>query len=149
MPRPWTTRIASRKGTVWAKPAATEPATKIKIDTWTSRFLSNRSASLPQIGVDTVVASRAAVITQVYCRWVPARSPMIVGRATETIVEDSMAVNSAASRPVIASRICLWFIGAGSAARRGRTVADTSISCDICGGDRRQHHCLLHATISG
>ena len=50
---------------------------------------------------------------------------MIVGSATETIVDESMAVNRAASRPVIASRIWRWVMGAASAARRGTTVADT------------------------
>ena len=43
-----------------------------------------------------------------YCRWVPFRSDMIVGSAVETIVVEIMAVNSAASRPVITSRICRW-----------------------------------------
>ena len=44
----------------------------------------------------TVVASSEAVITQVYWRWVPCRSPMIVGSAVATMVELSSAVNSAA-----------------------------------------------------
>ena len=75
---------------------------------WTSSFLLNRSESLPQIGVVMVSASSEAVMTQVYWRWVPCRSDMIVGRAVDTIVVLSRAVNSAASRPVMTSRISRW-----------------------------------------
>jgi uncharacterized membrane protein len=42
-----------------------EAITKITIATWTSSFLLNRSASLPQIGVVAVVVSSVAVTTQV------------------------------------------------------------------------------------
>ena len=46
-------------------PAPTEPRMKIVMAIWTSSFLFSRSASLPQIGVVTVVVSRVAVTTQV------------------------------------------------------------------------------------
>ena len=63
-----------------ASPAIAELTTKITIAIWTSSFLSNRSASLPQIGVDAVVVSRVAVTTQVYWVCEPCRSEMIVGQ---------------------------------------------------------------------
>ena len=83
----------------------------------TSSFLLNRSDSLPQMGVLTVVASRAAVMTHVYCRWVPCRSPMMVGSAVATMVELTRAVKRAASRPVMASRIWRWDIGSSVVGR--------------------------------
>ena len=46
---------------------------KMTIAIWISSFLLNRSASLPQIGVEAVEASRVAVTTQVYWLWVPRR----------------------------------------------------------------------------
>ena len=133
MPRPWTTRQAMRKPTTCDIPAAIEPATKTTSDSWTSSFLLNRSDSLPQIGVLTVVASRDAVITQVYWRWVPCRSPMIVGSAVETMVLLSIAVNRPASSPVIASRICRCDISSSSGGARG---AATGGGCERGCGDR-------------
>lgn len=105
MPMPWMTRAVSRIGTLCAKPAITEPMTKMTIALWTRTFLLNRSASLPQMGVEAALASNALVMTQAYAVCVPFRSPIIVGRAVATIVLLSSAVNSAASRPVRASRI--------------------------------------------
>ena len=64
IPIPWTTRAARRIGTLCAKPAMIEPTTKMMIALWTSIFLLKMSASLPQIGVDAALASRAVVITQ-------------------------------------------------------------------------------------
>jgi len=114
MPMPCTTRAASRTGTLCAKPAISEPATKMTIALWTSTFLLNRSASLPQMGVDAALASRAVVMTQAYAVCEPLRSPMMVGSAVETMVVLSSAVNSAASRPVRASRIWRCDIASGS-----------------------------------
>ena len=48
-----------------AKPAISEPIEKITRADWTSTFLSNRSASLPQIGVVAVIASMVATTIQV------------------------------------------------------------------------------------
>ena len=118
MPMPWTTRQPMRKGTDWASPAATDPSTKTTIALWTSTFLLKRSASLPQIGVLTVVASREAVMTHVYCRWLPASLPMIVGSAVETIVDEMRAVKRAAMRPVMARRISLCVICPGTETAR-------------------------------
>ncbi len=66
-------------------------------------FLSNRSASLPQIGVEAVVVSRAAVTTQVYWDWVPLSEPMIWGSAIDTIVLLTIATKRTRSRPLSAS----------------------------------------------
>ena len=126
MPMPWTTRQAMRNGTLWAMPAATEPRTNTTVALWTSTFLLNRSASLPQMGVVTVVARSEAVMIQVYWLWVPCRSPMIVGSAVATMVEHSIAVNSAASRPVMAWRISRWDIGS-SAVGRARVGSATVV----------------------
>ena len=111
-----------------ASPAIAELTTKITIAIWTSSFLSNRSASLPQIGVDAVVVSRVAVTTHVYCVCDPCRSAMIVGRALETIVADRIETNMASRRPLSASRTSRLLrvaspAGAAVAARAGRSTA--------------------------
>ena len=46
-------------------PAAAVASTKIAIATWISTLRLNRSASLPQIGVEMAVVSSVAVITHV------------------------------------------------------------------------------------
>ena len=102
-----------------AMPASAEPTTNNEIASCTSSFLLIRSDSLPQIGVDTVVASRLAVRTQVYCVWLPWRSAVIVGRALLTIVELSIAVNSAASSPTRISRISRWVSSGAAGGRPG------------------------------
>jgi hypothetical protein len=79
--------------------------TKMMRASCTSSFLLNRSASLPQTGVETVMVSSDAVTTHVYCVWLPLRSAMIVGNAFATIVLLMMAVNMPASRPKSTSRI--------------------------------------------
>ena len=96
--------------TDWERPASIEPAMKMTIASWISSFLLNRSASLPQIGVEAVEASSVAVTTQVYWLCVPRRSVMIVGRALETTVEDRNATNIASNIPDSASRISRWVI---------------------------------------
>src|SRR5258705_5938157 len=108
-------------------PASAEPITNNVMESWTSSFLLIRSDSLPQIGVDTVVASKLAVSTQVYSVWLPSRSAVIVGRALLTIVELSIAVNSAASSPINISRISLW-VSAGAAAAWGGGAVTASVS---------------------
>ena len=65
-----------------------------------------RSASLPQIGVVTVSASRVAVTTQVYADSPACRSEMIRGSALETTVLARIVTNMPSSRPDSASRIC-------------------------------------------
>src|SRR5690348_1591356 len=78
---------------------------------WTSTFLLNWSASLPQIGVDAVIVSSVATTTQVYPDWLPCRSVTIRGRALETTVLESIATNMASRRPLSASRISRCVIG--------------------------------------
>ncbi len=82
--------------------------------TWSSRFLGNRSASLPQIGVEAVEARSIAVTTHVYCDWLPLRVPTICGRATETMVELIIAANRTMSRPLRARSTSRWVIGAAA-----------------------------------
>lgn len=50
---------------LWASPAAREPAAKMASEPWTRILLSNRSPSLPQIGVVTVMASIVETTTHV------------------------------------------------------------------------------------
>ena len=99
----------------WANPLSIEPTTKITIATWTSVFLLNRSASLPQIGVVAVAVSSVAVTTQVYCVCVPFSEPMIRGSAVETTVELIIATNSASSRPDSDSSTCRCAIWSAAA----------------------------------
>ena len=113
MATPCTARKAIIGGTVCDIPAPMDPTTNSTMASWIKNFLLNRSESLPQIGVVMVIANRDEVITQVYCRWVPCRSDMIVGSAVETIVDEIRAVNRAAIRPVITSRICRWVSSPG------------------------------------
>src|SRR5690625_2413504 len=82
---------------------------------FTSSFLLNRSENLPHMGVLTVIMSRLAVMTQVYSRWVPSKSAMIVGKAVETMVVESSAVNSPANSPVMTRRTSLRDNAGGSA----------------------------------
>src|SRR6478752_6313430 len=116
MATPWMTRAVSSSGMVWERPAMTDPPTKITMLSCTRNFLSNRSASLPQIGVVAALASSAAAITQAKSVWVPLSSDMMVGSALATMVLLMMAVKNAASRPVSASMIWRWLMatwGAG------------------------------------
>ena len=69
----------------WLRPDRTEPTRKITIAAWKKTFRPYWSPSLPHSGVDTVVASRYAVMTQAICE-PPLRSPTIVGRAVDTMV---------------------------------------------------------------
>ncbi len=64
-PRPWIARAPISTSMDGASPATIEPAPKITSALWTSTFLLNRSASLPQIGVEAVIVSRVATTTQV------------------------------------------------------------------------------------
>ena len=64
-PRPCTTRAPISTSMLGAKPAMSEPIEKMTSAVWTSSFLLNRSASLPQMGVVAVIASRVATTTQV------------------------------------------------------------------------------------
>src|SRR5690349_7464247 len=125
---PWTTRAVSSSGMVSDRPAMTDPATKITMLSWTRTFLSNRSASLPQIGVVAALASSAAVMTQAKSVCVPLSSDMMVGSALATMVLLRIAVKKAARSPVRASMICRCVMGAWGewAAGRGVAVPETA-----------------------
>ena len=64
-PSPCTTRIEISISVLCEKPAMTVPITKIARATCSSTLRLVRSASLPQMGVETAVARRVAVMTQV------------------------------------------------------------------------------------
>ena len=100
----------------WENPLIVEPSTKITMATWTSVFLLNRSASLPQTGVVAVAVSSVAVTTHVYCVCVPLSEPMISGSAVETTVELIIATNSASSSPDSDSSTCRCAIAPGRSA---------------------------------
>ncbi len=72
------------------RPDSTEPIRKMTIAAWKKTLRPYWSPSLPHSGVDTVVASRYAVMTQAMCE-PPLRSPTIVGSAVDTIVWSSAA----------------------------------------------------------
>src|SRR5689334_584474 len=108
---------------------------------WTSTFLLNWSASLPQIGVEAVIVSKVATTTQVYADCLPCRSLTIRGRALETTVLDSIATNIASSSPLIASRISRCDMApAGIAGVLGSVVAEVMVvfcnqlvvGCNLC-----------------
>jgi hypothetical protein len=62
---PWSTRQAISQLVDCDRAARIEPVTKMARPVCTSSLRSNRSASLPQIGVLTVRARRVEVTTQV------------------------------------------------------------------------------------
>ena len=66
----------------------------------------SRSASLPQIGVETVVASRVLVTTQVNAVWLPPSSEMMRGREVETTVPARIETNIPSSSPDRDSSTC-------------------------------------------
>ncbi|MDQ0649137.1 hypothetical protein QFZ53_003333 [Microbacterium natoriense] len=101
-PMPWITRTAISMLVSVEKPAITVPTVKMTSESCTRILRSTRSASLPQIGVETAVASRLAVMTQVYWDWVPPRSAMMTGIEVDTTVPESTATNIPTMRPEIA-----------------------------------------------
>ena len=101
-PMPWTTRTAMSMFVSVEKPAITVPTVKRMREIWTRTLRSTRSASLPQIGVETAVARRLAVMTQVYWDCVPPRSAMMTGIEVDTTVPESTATNMPTTRPEIA-----------------------------------------------
>ena len=74
-------------------------ARRSTIASWMSSLRLNRSASLPQIGVEIAVVSRVAVMTQVKAVWSPPRSWMMTGSDVETTVDASIDTNMPSRRP--------------------------------------------------
>src|SRR3954447_1844877 len=145
MPTPWMTRNAISMPIDWDRPDSAEPMTNTTMAACTSSFLLYRSASLPQIGVVAVAASREAVITQVYWDWVPSSLEVIVGRALETIVELSRPTNSASSRALSASRVSRFLLGSSATGAvvaggpaRWVVLMRWSFAGDPCPGGRRR-----------
>ena len=101
-PMPWMTRTAMSMFVSVEKPAMTVPTVKRMSESWMRILRSTRSASFPQIGVETAVARRLAVMTHVYCDWVPPRSAMMTGIEVETTVPESTATNMPTMRPEMA-----------------------------------------------
>src|SRR5580692_3610811 len=102
-PSPCTARNAINSTIECASPDSAEPTKKITIEAWKNLFRPYMSPSLPHNGVDTVEASRYAVITHDRCDN-PCRSPAIVGSAVATIVWSSAASNIPSSNaPMITS----------------------------------------------
>ncbi len=91
----------------WLRPDRTEPIRKITMAAWKKIFRPYWSPSLPHSGVDTVVASRYAVITQAMCD-PPRRSPTIVGSAVDTMVWSSAASSMPSIRAPIIRKIRRW-----------------------------------------
>ena len=91
----------------WLRPDRTEPIRKITMAAWKKIFRPYWSPSLPHNGVDTVVASRYAVITQAMCD-PPLRSPTIVGSAVDTMVWSSAASSMPSIRAPMIRKIRRW-----------------------------------------
>ena len=102
-PMPCTARNAMSISGLCENPAAAVASTKIAIAIWMSSLRLNRSASLPQIGVEIAVVSSVAVTTHVNAAWSPPRSWMMTGSEVETTVEASIETNMPRSRPERAS----------------------------------------------
>jgi hypothetical protein len=72
------------------------------------------------MGVETAVARRLAVMTQVYWDWVPPRSAMMTGIEVDTTVPESTATNMPTTSPEIAVKTSRGE-RVGSAAEVGET----------------------------
>ncbi len=101
-PMPCTARNAMSVPGSCEKPAAAVASTKITMAIWISSLRLNRSASLPQMGVEIAVVSRVAVTTHVNAAWSPPRSWTMTGSEVETTVDASIDTNMPSSRPVSA-----------------------------------------------
>ncbi len=64
-PTPWRARHAMRVPLLCARPARPAETTVRTSESWTMTLRSNRSATLPQMGVLIVVVSSVAVTTHV------------------------------------------------------------------------------------
>src|SRR3954451_12112432 len=89
---------------------------------WISSLRSNRSASLPQTGVETVSASSVDVTTHVYEDWLPPRSLMMRGSAVETTVLDRIATNMPSISPDIASSTWRWVMPRALSSEAGEST---------------------------
>ena len=98
-PMPWNTRIVMSVPVSCENPATADATTKMTRASCSSSLRLKRSASLPQMGVETVVASRVAVTTQVKADWSPSRSEMMSGSDVPTTVEASIDTNMPRRRP--------------------------------------------------
>ena len=102
-PMPCTARKAMSVPGSCENPAAAVASTKMTSAIWMSSLRLNRSASLPQIGVEIAVVSSVAVTTQVKAAWSPPRSWMMTGSEVETTVAARIETNMPSSRPERAS----------------------------------------------
>ncbi len=123
-PMPCTARKAISVPGSCAKPEATEATTKMASASCTSSFRSSMSASLPQIGVLTVVASRVAVMIQVKVAWSPPSSVTMTGSEVDTTVVERIATSMPARSPEMASRTSRRDMAAG-ALSRGDELTET------------------------
>jgi hypothetical protein len=98
-PMPCTARNAMSVPVSCEKPAAAVARTKMTIASWMSSLRLNRSASLPQTGVEIAVVSSVAVTTHVKAVWSPPRSWMMTGSEVETTVDASIDTNMPRRRP--------------------------------------------------
>ena len=112
-PSPCTARNAMSSNIDWLSPDRIEPIRKITIAAWKKIFRPYWSPSLPHSGVDTVVASRYAVITQAMCD-PPLRSPTIVGSAVDTMVWSRAASSMPSISAPMIRKIRRW-LSPGSA----------------------------------
>ncbi len=122
-PSPWTARNAISSIIEWDRPDSAEPTRKITIEAWKNVFRPYMSPSLPHSGVDTVEASRYAVMTQDRCDS-PCRSPAMVGSAVATIVWSRAASSmpSSSAPMMISTRRGAMAAGPGSAAAAASVV---------------------------
>ena len=118
------------------KPAAAVASTKITIAIWNSSLRLNRSASLPQTGVEIAVVSSVAVTTHVKAVWSPSRSWMMTGSEVETTVEASIDTNMPRRRPErdTSTRRCCAAGAAVSCAAEVR--ADIRVLQTVVSGER-------------
>ncbi len=125
-PMPWNTRMVMSVPVSCENPATAEATTKITRASCRSSLRLKRSASLPQIGVETVVASSVAVTTHVKADWSPSRSEMMSGSDVPTTVEASIDTNMPSRRPeraVSTSRCVMPLSESAGAAASGFLVA--------------------------
>src|SRR4051794_33661057 len=110
---------------------------------WTSTLRLIRSASLPQIGVETVVASSVAVTTQVYAVWSPLRSAMMIGSDVDTTVPARIDTNMPMRRPDIAWSTSRWWRFASSASVGSLEVRECVVAMGLLLVDSGQLYAIV------
>ncbi|MPN18473.1 hypothetical protein SDC9_165833 [bioreactor metagenome] len=111
-PRPWITREATKICRLGDSAHSTEPSANKAIADMNTRRVPNRSASQPEAGISTAMASEYATITECICSGLSPSSSAMAGSAVLTMVASSVCMK----KPSDTSHRSLFLVGDSSAA---------------------------------